>query len=102
MPRTPVPPSTRSATALRPPGSCATDKTYSASVTTAGGTWAPGYQACQAMAAMASSQVNFYSDDGSGCQATAPSNQAITKLTAIFHAITKTLSEPRLIPNSST
>ncbi len=83
-------------------GSCTTDKTYSASVTTAGGTWAPGYQACQAMAAMASSQVNFYSDDGSGCEATAPSNQAITKLTAIFTAIANQLSSPRLVPNSTT
>jgi len=83
-------------------GSCATDKTYSASVTTAGGTWGPGKQACQALAAMASSQVNFYSDDANGCQATAPSNQALTKLTAIFRAITDNLSTPRLIPNGTT
>lgn len=83
-------------------GSCTTDKTYSASVTTGGGTWGPGKQACAALAAMASSQVNFYSDDGNGCQATAPTNQAITKLTAIFHAIANNMSSPRLIPNSST
>jgi hypothetical protein len=83
-------------------GSCATDKTYSTPVTTDGGTWGPGKQACQAMAAMASSQVNFYSDDANGCQATAPSNQAITKLTAIFRAITQNMSTPRLIPNSTT
>jgi hypothetical protein len=79
-------------------GSCATDKTYSATVTTNGGSWAAGKQACDALAAMASSQVNFYSDDGNGCQATAPSNQNLTKLTAIFHAITSNLSTPRLIP----
>lgn len=83
-------------------GSCTTDATYSASVTTNGGTWSPGKQACAAIAAMASAQVNFYSDDGSGCQATAPSNQSLTKLTAIFRAITDNLSTPRLIPNSST
>jgi hypothetical protein len=82
-------------------GSCLTDKTYSTSVTTNGGTWGPGKQACQAIAAMASAQVNFYSDDGSGCQATAPSNQSLTKLTAIFRAITNNLTSPRLIPNSS-
>jgi Flp pilus assembly protein TadG len=83
-------------------GSCLSDRTYSASVTTHGGTWGPGKQACQALAAMASAQVNFYSDDGSGCQATAPSNQNLTKLTAIFRAIVNNLTSPRLIPNSST
>ncbi len=83
-------------------GSCATDKTYSTTVTTAGGSWAPGKQACQALAAMASSQLNFYSDDANGCQATAPTNQAITKLTAIFRAIANNMSTPRLIPNSAT
>jgi hypothetical protein len=82
-------------------GSCNTDKYYSASVTTNGGTWGPGKQACQAIAAMASAQVNFYSDDGSGCQASAPSNQNLTKLTSIFRAITNNLTTPRLIPNSS-
>jgi hypothetical protein len=82
-------------------GSCATDKTYSANVTTSGGSWGPGKQACNALAAMASAQVNFYSDDGSGCQATAPTNQSITKLTAIFRAIANNMSTPRLIPNSS-
>jgi Flp pilus assembly protein TadG len=80
-------------------GGCLSDHTYSASVTTAGGTWGPGDQPCQALAAMASSAVNFYSDDGSGCEATAPTNQNITKLTAIFRAITDNMSSPRLIPN---
>jgi hypothetical protein len=51
---------------------------------------------------MASSQLNFYSDDGQGCQATAPSNQAITKLTGIFHAIIDNLTTPRIIPNGVT
>jgi len=80
---------------------CTTDENYSATVTTNGGSWAPGDSPCQAIAAMASAQVNFYSDDGNGCQATAPSNQSITQLTAIFRAITDNLTTPRLIPNSS-
>jgi hypothetical protein len=50
---------------------------------------------------MASSQLNFYSDDGDGCQAAAPSNQSITKLTAIFRAITDNLTIPRLVPNGT-
>ena len=83
-------------------GGCATDKTYSATVSTNGGGWSPGKQPCAALAAMASAEVNFYSDDANGCPATAPSNQAITKLTAIFRAITDNLSTPRLIPNGTT
>jgi hypothetical protein len=83
-------------------GGCLSDKTYSATVTTIGGSWKPGDQPCQALAAMASSQLNFYSDDGQGCQATAPSNQAITKLTGIFHAIIDNLTTPRIIPNGTT
>jgi hypothetical protein len=83
-------------------GGCTTDKTYSATVTTNGGAWAPGDQPCQAIAAMASAAMNFYSDDGAGCQATTPSNQAITKLTAIFRAITDNMTSPRLIPNGTT
>jgi Flp pilus assembly protein TadG len=79
-------------------GSCKSDHTYSASVTTNGGTWGPGKQGCDALAAMASAPVNFYSDDGQGCQATVPSNQNLTKLTAIFRAITNNLTNPRLIP----
>ncbi len=82
-------------------GGCLTDKTYSTTVTTNGGSWSPGKQPCAAMAAMASSQVNFYSDAGNGCQATAPSNQSITALTAIFRAITNNMTVPRLIPNGS-
>jgi len=82
-------------------GSCLSDKTYSATVTTNGGSWGPGKQACQAMAAMASAQVNFYSDNANGCVATAASNQNITDLASIFHAITNTLTAPRLIPNGT-
>ncbi len=83
-------------------GNCATDITYSASVQANGVTWGPGGSPCQALAAMASTQTNFYSDDAQGCQATAPSNQNIKQLTAIFHAIANNMSTPRLVPNGST
>jgi len=85
-----------------PTSGCSTDRTYSASVTTGGGSWAHGNSPCRAIAAMASAQVNFYSDDANGCQATAPSNQNLTKLTSIFTAITNNLTTPRLIPNGTT
>ena len=81
---------------------CSSDHTYSASVTTNGGSWGQGGSPCQALAAMASAQVNFYSDNANGCQATAPSNQNLTKLTAIFQAIFDSLTSPRLIPNGTT
>jgi len=83
-------------------GGCLSDKTYSTTVTTAGGAWGPGKQPCQAIAAMASSETNFYSDDGAGCEATAPTNQNLTKLTAIFRAIVDNMGEPRLIPSGTT
>jgi hypothetical protein len=83
-------------------GGCLSDKTYSANLTTEGGTWGPGDQPCQAIAAMASAATNFYSDDGQGCEATAPSNQNLTKLTAIFRAIVDNMGEPRLIPSGTT
>lgn len=83
-------------------GGCLSDKTYSVSVGTNGGSWGPGKQPCQALAAMASSAVNFYSDDGEGCEATAPTNQNLTQLTAIFRAIVDNMSSPRLIPNGTT
>lgn len=79
-------------------GGCTSDKTYSASATTGGGSWAPGDQPCAAIAAMASSKSNFYSDDGAGCLATAPSNQSLTKLTQIFQAISSNFTNSRLIP----
>jgi hypothetical protein len=83
-------------------GGCLSDATYSATVSAGGGSWTHGDQPCQAIAAMASSQVNFYSDDGAGCEATAPSNQNLTKLTAIFRAIVDNMSSPRLIPAGTT
>lgn len=83
-------------------GGCTSDKTYSVSLSTGGVSWGPGDQPCQALAAMASAPADFFSDDGDGCQATTPSNAAITKLTAIFQAIADGITAPRLIPNSTT
>jgi Flp pilus assembly protein TadG len=85
-----------------PTSGCTTDRTYSTSVTTNGGTWGPGDSPCQALAAMASKQSNFYSDDGAGCLATSPSNSSITSLTAIFTQITHDFTNARLIPNGTT
>lgn len=85
-----------------PTSGCSTDRTYSPTVTTGGGSWAPGYSPCQALGAMASQPVNFYSDNASGCTATVPSNAAITQLTSIFHQITANMTNSRLIPNSTT
>jgi hypothetical protein len=80
---------------------CISDRTYSASVTTNGGTWAAGDSPCQAMQAMASDPANFYSDDGQGCKASDPNSSALTKLTSIFHAITDTMTVARLVPNGT-
>jgi putative Tad-like protein involved in Flp pilus assembly len=82
-------------------GGCLSDKTYSATVTTNGGSWAPGDQPCAAMEAMASDPANFYSDDGQGCKATDPNSSSLTQLTAIFRAITNNMTVPRLIPNGT-
>lgn len=79
---------------------CSSDAKYSATVTNDGTSWGPGDSPCQALAAMASAPINFYSDDGNGCKAAVPSNQAITSLTAIFRQIASSFSVPRLIPNS--
>jgi len=81
---------------------CNTDKTYSGTYTGGGGSWKAGDTACQAMAAMASTPKNFYSDDGNGCVATVPSNQNFTTLVQIFESIAGGLTSPRLIPNGST
>lgn len=81
---------------------CASDATYSATVTTGGGSWAPGGSPCQALAAMASAAANFYSDNASGCKATIPTNAAITQLTAMFNQISASLTTARLIPNGTT
>lgn len=81
---------------------CSTDRKVSASVTTNGGSWAAGDSPCQALAAMASDQSNFFSDDSAGCQATSTYNQSITTLTKMFQQAWQTLTQPRLIPTGTT
>lgn len=79
---------------------CTTDATYSGSYTSGWSSWGPGDSPCQALAAMASSAANFYSDDGNGCASTNQTN--FTKLTTIFRAIAQGLTTPRMIPNGTT
>jgi hypothetical protein len=82
--------------------SCTSDKTYSASVTTNGGSWGPGDQACAAIAAMASATANFYSDDANGCAATNSYNASITSLKSMFQHAWNSLTSARLIPVGTT
>jgi Flp pilus assembly protein TadG len=83
-----------------PTSGCTTDKTYSGTYTGGGGNWTHGDSPCQALAAMASGTAYFFSDDGAGCASTNGTN--FTKLTQIFQAISKNLTTPRLVPNSTT
>ncbi len=78
---------------------CTTDATYSGSYTSGWSSWGKGYSPCKALAAMASSAANFYSDDGHGC--VSPNQTSYTKLTQIFQAIAQGLTVPRLIPNGT-
>jgi Flp pilus assembly protein TadG len=82
-------------------GGCSSDRNYSPTVTTGGGSWRPGGSPCQALAAMASSPKYFYSDDANGCSATAPINTNLTQLTSIFTQITRDFTNARLIPNDT-
>lgn len=79
---------------------CGTDQTYSGSYTSGWSSWGTGDSPCQALAAMASTAADFYSDDGAGCAS--PNQSNYTKLTQIFLAITANLTHPRLIPNGTT
>ena len=85
-----------------PTSGCTSDASHSASLSNNGASWGPGDSPCQAIGAMASASINFFSDDGDGCTATATANKSITSLTSIFHQITASLSSPRLIPNGTT
>jgi hypothetical protein len=90
-------------------GSCTSDQTYTGSgnATYGGAAWPAashggdnGRQSCDSLAAMASKQINFYSDNANSCSAINASNANITALANIFHQITSTLTKPRLIPNN--
>jgi hypothetical protein len=83
-------------------GGCASDKTYSTTLTTGGGSWAHGNSACQSIKAMASAPGYFYSDEKAGGACPSPNQLNFTTLKQIFQAITGTLSGARLVPNSTT
>lgn len=84
-----------------PTSGCTYDSQYSyTSPSTWWAGWKKGDTPCQAMAAMASSAANFYSDDASGCKATDTTNQQFTALTQIFQQITNNMTVPRLVPLS--
>jgi len=86
-------------------GSCQTDTTYSASVTSTtngGNTWGPGDQACAAMGAMASNSGYFFSDQYHNCDSADSNNVGITSLKQIFTRIGANISSARLIPNNAT
>ena len=85
-------------------GSCTTDTTYSASVssTTYGGnTWGPGDQSCAAMGAMASTSSYFFSDQYHNCLSSDSNNHGITSLKLIFYRIGSNITSARLIPKSA-
>lgn len=79
-------------------GGCTTDQKYTA---TAGSWPSSGTQPCNALAAMASTPADFYSDDGDGCAATNTTNANFTQLTQIFRAIVSNLTAARLVPNGT-
>jgi Flp pilus assembly protein TadG len=95
---------------------CASDQTYTATVTApsvTAGTWpsatGPGESSaaikakspCAALAAMATTEGNFFSDDSNGCKASSVPNAGITSLSSIFGQIISSLAHPKLIPNGS-
>jgi Flp pilus assembly protein TadG len=85
---------------------CASDQTYTiASSSTYGAESWPGgtypKTPCNAIAAMASDENKFYSDNSGGCAALASGNANFTSIAAIFQAIETGLKTPRLIPNGT-
>jgi hypothetical protein len=84
-----------------PTSGCTTDAKYSATVSAGGGPWKAGDSPCQAIQAMASATDNFFSDDGAGCPPPS-ANSEFPDLSGAFNAATKRLTNPRLIPNSTT
>jgi hypothetical protein len=83
-------------------GGCASDRTYSKTLTTGGASWSPGGSACQSMKAMASAAGYFYSDEKTGGTCPSPNELNFTQLKQIFQAIAGTLSGAHLVPNSTT
>jgi len=84
---------------------CTTDSKYSTAGNSSygAGTWARGDSPCQAMAAMATSGTQFFSDNGSGnCPAVNSANQAYTSIPSIMQAVFSSFTSARLIPNGTT
>jgi Flp pilus assembly protein TadG len=84
-------------------GNCASDRTASYSVTNSDGSASFGQDGtpCQALAAMASTQDTFFSDDADGCQA-ASVNINYTTFTTIMDKISSSFTAARLIPVGTT
>jgi hypothetical protein len=84
--------------------SCTTDSTYSLTVSNGSygaKSWAPGDQACSAIAAMATSAATFFSDNVNGCGAVDPGNTTFTSITSMFTKIAGGITSSRLIPNGN-
>jgi hypothetical protein len=83
-------------------GGCLSDHTYSATVAGGGGNWGASDQPCAAIAAMASDPHYFYSDQGQGCVSADNSGASVSNITGAYNAIISGLTNPVLIPNSTT
>jgi Flp pilus assembly protein TadG len=82
-------------------GGCTTDQQYTATSLSGWPNVTYGKQPCGALAAMASTPADFYSDDGDSCAATDTTNANFTQLTQIFRAIISNLTGARLVPNGT-
>jgi len=85
---------------------CSTDQTYTITAGSTDGaeSWPGGTYPktpCNAIAAMASKQINFYSDNSGGCAALASANANFTSIASIFQQIGNRYKTPRLIPNGT-
>jgi hypothetical protein len=86
---------------------CSTDQTYTITSGSTDGaeSWPGGTYPktpCNAIAAMASKQINFYSDNSGGCASLASANANFTSIASIFQQIGNRYKTPRLIPNGTT
>ena len=84
---------------------CASDKTYTVASGSTNGAeaWPSGAHAgtpCNAIAAMASNENTFYSDNANGCPALVPANSG-NSLNVDFEEIAAGLTSPRMIPNGT-
>jgi hypothetical protein len=59
----------------------------------------PAISPCSTLQQMASTAVDFYSDQGAGCVST---TQSLTSLIGIFGKIGASFTAPRLLPDNTT